>query len=143
MYTLLRRYGNKTVQEKSPKKSPKKLPKNLLTNKKKRNLKRIKSRELFAGKVLVDCDCYHRNGLQHDCPRSLCGKEPCQELPLPKCDLGTYFIDKWTTYYDKLDRMMPSTFCGSEEDWLNELNKWKTNNLEAKKIDDDKNKLTY
>ena len=36
-------------------------------------LKPVKSRELRAGVVYIDCDCYHRNGLQQDCPRAGCG----------------------------------------------------------------------
>ncbi|KAG7209210.1 hypothetical protein KM043_015339 [Ampulex compressa] len=40
---------------------------------KKSRVKKVKSRELYAGKVYTDCDCYHRNGLQHDCPRTSCG----------------------------------------------------------------------
>lgn len=35
-------------------------------------MKKFKSRELHAGVVYIDCDCYHRNGLQHDCPRTSC-----------------------------------------------------------------------
>ncbi|XP_047357740.1 uncharacterized protein LOC124952236 [Vespa velutina] len=128
--------SNRTSRKASPRFSENKKPqKNVSTNKKKRYLKRIKSRELFGGQVFLDCDCYHRNGLQHDCPRSLCGRESCQEMPLPKCDLGTYFIDKWTTYYNKLDRLMPSTFCGSEEEWLNEINKWEANKSQKNMID--------
>ncbi|KAI4492119.1 hypothetical protein M0802_010016 [Mischocyttarus mexicanus] len=94
----------------------------------KRRLRRVKSRELYAGQVFVDCDCYHRNGLQHDCPRTLCGGEPCVKLPLPKCDLGNYFLDKWNCYYDKLDRLMPTAFCGSQQQWLEEILKRETTN---------------
>lgn len=39
----------------------------------KKRCKKIKSRELHAGTLYTDCDCYRRNGLQHDCPRTLCG----------------------------------------------------------------------
>lgn len=40
---------------------------------KKRPLKKVKSIELRAGTLYNNCDCYRRNGLQHDCPRTLCG----------------------------------------------------------------------
>ncbi|KAK2575002.1 hypothetical protein KPH14_008755 [Odynerus spinipes] len=107
-------------------------------NRKKRRLKRVKSRELYAGQVFVDCDCYHRNGLQHDCPRTLCGGEPCMEIPLPKCDLGSYFVDKWNDYHDKLDRLMPTSYCGTEEQWQEEILKRKNGNYRKEGNEDKK-----
>ncbi|XP_076282497.1 uncharacterized protein LOC143209988 [Lasioglossum baleicum] len=86
---------------------------------KKIQLRRVKSRELYSGSVYIDCDCYHRNGLQHDCPRTSCGGHPpCIVKPWPECDLGTYFMDKWEKYYDHLDTIPPTSFCGSKEAWL-------------------------
>ncbi|KOC60488.1 hypothetical protein WH47_07846 [Habropoda laboriosa] len=90
---------------------------------KKVRLKKIKSRELYGGTVYIDCDCYHRNGLQHDCPRSSCGGPPCRVKPWPECDLGTYFIDKWEKHYQHLDRIPPTSFCGSKEEWIEILEK--------------------
>lgn len=109
-------------------------------------MKKFKSRELHAGVVYIDCDCYHRNGLQHDCPRTSCtGKRiiekivsinqetekqlfrhistlnftgpPCKVKPWPKCDLGMYFMNKWNKYYEFLDTVPPISFCGSKEKW--------------------------
>ena len=39
-------------------------------------LKRVASCELRGGQLFRDCDCYHRNGLQDDCPRSHCALVP-------------------------------------------------------------------
>lgn len=49
-------------------------------------LLKCKSRELRGGKLMTDCDCRHRNGLQYDCPRTECqGKGKCIKGSFPKC----------------------------------------------------------
>lgn len=42
---------------------------------------------------------------------------PCKVKPWPKCDLGTYFMNKWNKYYEYLDTLPPISFCGSKEKW--------------------------
>ncbi|KZC11973.1 hypothetical protein WN55_03477 [Dufourea novaeangliae] len=101
-----------------PEKSESKTQKLTTVRKKNVPLKRVKSRELYSGSVYIDCDCYHRNGLQHDCPRTSCGGPPCRVKPWPECDLGTYFMEKWEKYYDHLDTVPPTSFCGPKETWL-------------------------
>lgn len=45
-----------------------------------------RSRELRGGRLIADCNCTRRNGLQYDCPRSDCqGREICLTKPFPKC----------------------------------------------------------
>ncbi|XP_058170578.1 keratin-associated protein 16-1-like [Anopheles ziemanni] len=39
--------------------------------------KPCKSRELRGGLLISNCECLKRNGLQHDCPRTLCQGKPC------------------------------------------------------------------
>ncbi|KAL6448000.1 hypothetical protein ACFW04_000205 [Cataglyphis niger] len=90
---------------------------------KKRRLKKVKSIELRAGTLYNNCDCYRRDGLQHDCPRSLCGKEACKVKPWPQCELGTYFLNKWENYNAKIDERPPRTFYGTKAEWLTEVAK--------------------
>nr|XP_012145039.1 PREDICTED: uncharacterized protein LOC105663011 [Megachile rotundata] len=108
--------SNKHAKAKPAKPQKPKPPSKL--QKKGRPLKVIRSRELFRGTVYIDCDCYHRNGLQHDCPRSTCGGRSCKVKPWPECDLGTYFMNKWDKYYEHLDRIPPTSFCGPTRAWL-------------------------
>ncbi|XP_072743850.1 uncharacterized protein [Anoplolepis gracilipes] len=61
---------------------------------KKKHLKKVKSIELRAGTLYTNCDCYRRNGLQHDCPRTLCGNE-----------------------------RQPKSFCGTKQEWLAEVSR--------------------
>lgn len=50
-----------------------------------KNLK-SQSRELRGGRLLANCNCTRRNGLQYDCPRSECqGSAVCLTKPHPKC----------------------------------------------------------
>lgn len=53
--------------------------------------KRCKSRELRGGVLYTKCDCVKRNGLQHDCPRSMCqGQSCCMTKPYPGCCPSKY-----------------------------------------------------
>lgn len=88
------------------------------TDTKRLQLRKVKSRELYSGVVYIDCDCYHRNGLQHDCPRLACGGPPCRVKPWPECDMAVHFMDKWDKYYELLDRLPPTSFCGPREKWF-------------------------
>lgn len=45
-----------------------------------------RSRELRGGRLMANCDCRRRNGLQYDCQRSECqGNAICLTKPHPKC----------------------------------------------------------
>lgn len=45
-----------------------------------------RSRELRGGKLMANCNCTRRNGLQYDCPRAECQGHPiCLTRPFPKC----------------------------------------------------------
>lgn len=45
-----------------------------------------RSRELRGGRLLANCNCTRRNGLQYDCQRSGCqGNSVCLTKPHPKC----------------------------------------------------------
>ena len=49
-------------------------------------VKEVKSRELVGGVLYTGCDCNKRNGLQHDCKRTLCqGRPECLTKPDPMC----------------------------------------------------------
>ncbi|XP_069672488.1 uncharacterized protein [Periplaneta americana] len=49
-------------------------------------LQEVKSRELRGGVLYTGCDCNKRNGLQHDCKRTLCqGRPECLTKPEPMC----------------------------------------------------------
>ncbi|XP_054278898.1 uncharacterized protein LOC128997294 [Macrosteles quadrilineatus] len=50
---------------------------------------RDRSQELRGGFFHIGCDCYKRNGLQDDCPRSECGTYECISRP-PACDASTF-----------------------------------------------------
>ncbi|OXU31827.1 hypothetical protein TSAR_004055 [Trichomalopsis sarcophagae] len=75
--------------------------------------KKVNSRELRAGVVYTDCDCYRRNGLQHDCPRNRCGgsKDKCLTEPWPECDLGKYYREKWSRYDALRSREREPAYC--------------------------------
>lgn len=45
-----------------------------------------RSRELRGGKLIANCNCTRRNGLQYDCQRSECQGHPiCLTRPYAKC----------------------------------------------------------
>lgn len=45
-----------------------------------------RSRELRGGRLIANCNCTRRNGLQYDCQRSECQGHPiCLTRPYPKC----------------------------------------------------------
>lgn len=45
-----------------------------------------RSRELRGGKLIANCNCTRRNGLQYDCQRTECQGHPiCLTRPFPKC----------------------------------------------------------
>lgn len=45
-----------------------------------------KSRELRGGRLMANCNCTRRNGLQYDCQRSECqGHRICLTRPFAKC----------------------------------------------------------
>ncbi|CAD1470829.1 unnamed protein product, partial [Heterotrigona itama] len=47
----------------------------------------------------------------------------CRVRPWPKCDMAEYFMDKWQAYYEHLDTIPPTSFCGLKEEWLASLEK--------------------
>lgn len=85
----LREPRRKQIRSK-PQRSEAKLQRSSKAQAKKFRLRKVRSRELYAGVVYTDCDCYHRNGLQHDCPRTSCG---CKQ-----------FIKNYINFYGKKPR---------------------------------------
>ncbi|XP_033228379.1 uncharacterized protein LOC117180144 [Belonocnema kinseyi] len=50
------------------------------------------SPEMRAGVLYTKCECVFRNGLQDDCPLTLCQGQPdCLIKPWPECPPGKYF----------------------------------------------------